>query len=145
MRGTVEEMAVAIPVVTAMAEEGKTAAKVMEMVAVMTMETMAAKVTTAAMPQATVVDAVAVTITAMVVERGEDGAARMVGAAAELVMEGRAEAAARAEEVLRGVVVRGAVPAEERPEEPATLMLGRLAVREEPPTSEVAKIGEPVV
>jgi hypothetical protein len=138
---TVEEMAVAIPVVTAMAEEEKTAAaKVTEVVRIM--ETVAAKVTAAEMPRATMVEAVAVTVAAMVMERGADGAARIVGAAAAAVMEGRGEAAARAVEVPRGAVVRGTVPPEELPEEPATQMLGRLTVEEEEPTSEVAKIGK---
>jgi len=142
---TAEEMTVAIPAATAMAEVGKTAAKVTGMVVARIMGTVAAKVIAAEMPTAMAAEVVAVTVTAMAVERGADGVARMVGAAMEEVMEGREEAAARVEGAPRGVVVRGTVPAEELLAEPAARMLGRLALEEEGLTSKVAKIGKPVV
>ncbi|MBM1169410.1 hypothetical protein [Microvirga arabica] len=131
-------MAAAIPVVKAMTEEEKTAAK--------GTETAAAKVTVATMPTAAVAETEVVTLTTMtVVEREADGAVRMVRAAAEVAMEGRGEAAARAEEVPKGAALRETAPVEELPEEPAPQVLGRLIVKEEEPTSKVAMIAKPVV
>ncbi|MFC1460287.1 hypothetical protein ACETIH_26990 [Microvirga arabica] len=132
-------MAAAIPVVKAMTEEEKTAAK--------GTETAAAKVTVATMPTAAVAETEVVTLTTMtVVEREADGAVKMVRAAAEVAMEGRGEAAARAEEVPKGAAaLRETAPVEELPEEPAPQVLGRLIVKEEEPTSKVAMIAKPVV